>query len=296
MANFNGDDYSFEEDEACYEEIENDGGEEDRVRFYKRVVHDEEDYDEESLNLWANQRFKQKRAGRAVAVDLPREKKQQELEEEAKREEEDVKLNLPEGGWKVQSVVSNEALPSLLESKITVSAPKKKTLLSKPSENAWKKMPNFFEGLTVVDQLASLADPVPLQTPPKEFVRHNRGGDRGRRPEEENDGFKQVKSSERRPRLMQQSNAVVSQQPQSNAYVSQQMKKTFEKPQNLKNTKMCKAGEKCSRRATCNFAHSFDEYNPVFCNFQSKCKNFESCGFRHEWESKEDFLSRINAL
>jgi hypothetical protein len=280
MANFNGDDYSFEEDDTCYEEIENDGGQEDRVRFYKGVVYDEEDYDEESLNLWANQRFKQKRAGRAVAVDLPREKKEQELQEERKEQEEEVKLNLPEGGWKVQSIISNETLPTLLESKITVSVAKKKSFFSKPSENAWKKMPNFFEGLTVVDQLATLADPP--RNPSKDPPRDPHPPPQSYK-EREDDGFKQVRSAERRPRLMQQSNVGA-------------QKKPLEKPQNLKNTKMCKAGEKCSRRATCNFAHTLEEFNPVFCNFQKNCKNFERCGFRHEWESKEGFLSRVNAM
>lgn len=268
MANFNGDDYSFEEDETCYDEMENDGGEEDRVRFYKRVVHDEEEYDKESVNLWANQRFKQKRVGRVHAVDLPREKKPEEIQKEAEQETE-VKLNLPQGGWRVQTLTTtNEALPSLLESKIAVSVPKKKTFSSRPSENAWKKLPNFLEGITVVDQLATLAEP------PKEIQQ---------RKQDDEEEYKPVKSAERRPRLMQQSNPNPTRKP-------------FEKPQNLKNTKMCKAGEKCPRRSTCNFAHTMEEYNPIFCNFQKNCKNFNTCGFRHEWESKEDFMSRVQSL
>ena len=266
MANFNGDDYSFEEDESCYND-ENEGCDEDRVRFYKKVVHDEEEYDEESLNLWANQRFKQKRTGRVHAVDLPREKKEEEeIESEAKHE---VKLNLPQGGWKVQNLTtSNEALPSLLESKIAVSAPKKKPSFSRPTENAWKKLPNFFEGLTVVDQLATLSDIASKE----------------QQQQDEEEEYKPVKSSERRPRLMQSSAP------------SHAPKKTFDKPQNLKNTKMCKAGEKCSRRNICNFAHTLEDYNPIFCNFQKNCKNFERCSFRHEWESKEEFLARVSLL
>lgn len=47
-----------------------------------------------------------------------------------------------------------------------------------------------------------------------------------------------------------------------------------------KKTKMCKHGQKCKRKKTCNFAHSRDELQVVNCAFKKNCRR-PDCYFNH---------------
>ena len=65
---------------------------------------------------------------------------------------------------------------------------------------------------------------------------------------------------------------------------------------NNKHTKLCIYKDKgCSRhkKGCCNFAHSFEEWNPIVCNFGNKCKKFPKCSFFHpDKETKLEFHNR----
>jgi len=64
----------------------------------------------------------------------------------------------------------------------------------------------------------------------------------------------------------------------------------------IKCTKLCNFREKgCSKhkKGCCNFAHTFDEWNPVICNFDGKCKKYPKCTFFHpKKESKSEYYNR----
>ena len=64
----------------------------------------------------------------------------------------------------------------------------------------------------------------------------------------------------------------------------------------IKCTKLCNYREKgCSRhkKGCCTFAHTFDEWNPVVCNFNGKCKKFPKCTFFHpQIETKLEYYNR----
>ncbi len=268
--NFNDDEYvdSYSSNEE----------EEDRIGFYRRVCHGEDNYDEEQLAAWANERFKHKHPGRVAAVSIPSMRSLQSDCEPPANENEvqnhEPKLHLPKGGWQVQSVLSQESnddLPTLMSQKLNFDLkPKKK--FSGPRENAWKKMPNFF------------SDVAESSLPSSESFVVQKRHDTHRFPKKEEpvkeDEYKPVLSrsrerTERKPRLLPNP-------------------KKEEKPVFLKNTKMCKNGEMCNRRNNCTFAHTMEEFNPISCRFQDRCNQKLTCSFKHDSESKEDYLMRLS--
>lgn len=255
--------------------------EEQRIDFYRRVCHGDDDYDEEELKAWANGRFKHKNICKPTIVSLPSMSSTAsnlKVEESSNTMSEEPKLKLPKGGWQVQRVElkeENNDLPTLLSSKLNLK-PKKK--MSGPRENAWKKMPNFFSD--VGDFVSSTVPSAELfskrEEPNKESVAEPVQNDA----EEE---FKPAPSrsrertENRKPRLLP-------------------CPKKDDKPRFLKNTKMCKNGEQCNRRAMCTFAHTLEEFNPITCRFQDRCNQKETCSFKHDFESKEDYIKRLSSF
>ena len=62
---------------------------------------------------------------------------------------------------------------------------------------------------------------------------------------------------------------------------------------NSSKTKMCKWKEKCRKKCSCNFAHTFEEWNPIPCSFDGRCKN-KQCKFWHKkTETKEQLYQRL---
>tara|TARA_B100000131_G_C18047289_1_gene584921 strand:- start:174 stop:1106 length:933 start_codon:yes stop_codon:yes gene_type:complete len=76
--------------------------------------------------------------------------------------------------------------------------------------------------------------------------------------------------------------------------ITKEKQKNSEK--NIKCTKLCIFREKgCSKhkKGCCNFAHTFEEWNPVICNFNSKCKKYPKCTFFHpKKETKLEYYNR----
>uniref|UniRef100_A0A6C0KRE7 C3H1-type domain-containing protein n=1 Tax=viral metagenome TaxID=1070528 RepID=A0A6C0KRE7_9ZZZZ len=258
------------------EEFEDEGN---RIDFYRRVCHGDDDYNEEELKEWANDRFKHKQGYKASAVYLPSLNSTANglsaTEEERVLLEEPM-LNLPKGGWQIQQVhvaeESNE-LPSLMSSMLDL-RPKKK--LSGPRENAWKKMPNFFSDVGECTSSLPSAEFIPKKEETRNVILRN----------ETEDDFKPAPSrsrergervEHRKPRLLPCS-------------------KRDDKPQFLKNTKMCKNGEQCGRRATCTFAHTLADFNPITCRFQERCNQKQTCTFKHDFETKEDYIKRLTNM
>jgi len=269
------------EDDIWNSEEENEG--EDRINFYRRICHgDDDDYDEEQLNSWANERFKRKSGGKAVAVYLPSlsstvQSTNEKVDE--KKPEEEPKLNLPKGGWQVQRVEvsgENTNLPTLMSSMVELK-PKKK--FSGPRENAWKKMPNFFSDAVEATSLP-ISEPSSFgrKAPPQVEARNDESEYQPVISRSEKSRERLERQQERKPRLLPVPT------------------KKDDKPQFLKNTKMCKNGENCSRRGACTFAHTISEFNPITCRFQDKCNQKDTCSFKHNSESKEDYLQRLLSM
>lgn len=254
---------------------------EDRMDFYRKVCHGDDEYDEEQLKSWANDRFKHRQTCRATAVYLPSlssttHSVDQNTEQSSKDE---VKLNLPKGGWQVQRPKiepENNNLPTLMSS-IEIK-PKKK--FSGPRENAWKKMPNFFSD---VAEATNGDFATPVSSPKAEDAPTLDPAPKTDKNEEEytpapSRSRERVERSERKPRLLTAT------------------QKKDDKPQFLKNTKMCKNGEQCGRRGACTFAHTISEFNPITCRFQERCNQKDTCSFKHSFESKEDYLKRLSNM
>lgn len=265
----------FENEEGDYpdwdsqEEMDNEG---ERIDFYRRVCVGDDECNEEELKAWANERFKHKQAqAKPAALPCLSSMKMDPKTSDENHSIEETKLSLPKGGWKVQQVhLSDESkdLPTLMSSKLDLK-PKKK--INGPRENVWKKMPNFFSD---VNEASSLPSAECFEKKEESFTQ--------KESVEKEDEFRPAPSrsrerTERKPRLLPPS-------------------KREDKPQVLKNTKMCKNGEQCNRRASCTFAHTLEEFNPIPCRFQKNCNQKLTCSFKHEFESKEEYISRIKIL
>jgi len=145
------------------------GEENSRIDFYRRVCDGCDEIDEEQLALWANERFRHKQVRQVIATNLPSLKSsQQTTETETVLEQpSEVKLVLPKGGWQVQKVVvseQNDDLPTLISSKLSFENKPPKKKLFGPRENAWKKMPNFFSDVNEASCLPSADTPFKKET------------------------------------------------------------------------------------------------------------------------------------
>jgi len=215
------------------------------------------DDEDEQSNSHINARYK-KRIVRNIFVNLPRMDNENAPLQEELKEDAGVKLNLQSGGWSVKKVKVDDMASALPSlSDSKLQTPKKKFSASR--DGGWKKMTDFF---------SSFEEQNYNQAPPPQAIQ-----------EEE---FKVVrKSKDRVPRV-------------APPPIGEERRPQLEPPRNMKCTKMCNSGKDC-KRPGCNFAHSIDEFNPITCRFQSRCKN-SGCTFKHDSETKENYLSRIQAL
>lgn len=269
---------------------------EDRVAFYQQVSHDDDMSPDEDFVL----RFRRGVIDTQPA-SLP------SLKTNAKADvcggetqdpvaEEEPKLVLPQGGWKVQKVpvVEQDGFPSLADARKLQSPPQRQSFSPTWKKN-WKKIPDFLTnyGKRILPSIPppSTPDPdpvpvpvsVPLPEPLPQIIEE---------PVEAEDEFRPAptRSRERKPRLLTPSNPPVGRQPATPSVAQP------DRSQSFKNTKMCKNKGDCRRRPNCTFAHSLEEFNPIECRFQGRCKTPNTCTFKHHFETKEVYLQRLNNL
>jgi hypothetical protein len=168
---------------------------------------------------------------------------------------EEVKLNLPKGGWKVQvvSISETQEFPSL-KTPVTTTATKP-TFKTNTKLSKWKKVDNFFEDDLQVHSPPQYAPPpTPAHThkksPPQKFT------------------------PQPHQKLLQPQTPI-------------DTKVVF------KNTRMCTFAKQGCKRSGCSFAHSLEEFQPPKCRFEATCKNKPACKFKHSEETKEAFLARL---
>ena len=157
-------------------------------------------------------------------------------------EEQEVKLNLPKGGWKVQTVSISESdeFPSISHMAIPTTA--KSTFKTGGKLSKWKKVDNFFEEELQVHSPPQYAPP-PTTAPKKS------------------------------PKFTPQ--------PHQKLLQPQTPQQPIDTKVVFKNTRMCNFAKQGCKRSGCTFAHTLEEFQPPQCRFEKTCKNKAACKFKH---------------